>query len=159
MEGAGLSEAAAALELGGWGQSWAVGAPLIVLTVTVHVLGLGLIRAGFRRALPLNAAALRAPLPHFALVMSATVSLVTLLHVLQAALWATALMLTGAMPTVHHAMLYSLGAMTTYGHAALYLDAHWQMLGALEALNGAILLGLSTAFLYAMIQQAWPGHR
>ena len=29
--------------------------------------------------------------------------------------------------------------------------------GALEALNGAILLGLSTAFLYAMIQQAWPG--
>jgi len=39
-------------------------------------------------------------------------------------------------------MLYSISAMTTYGHAAVYLDPHWQMLGAMEALNGAILLGL-----------------
>jgi hypothetical protein len=29
------------------------------------------------------------------------------------------------------------------------------MMGALEALNGWILFGLSTAFLYAMIQEAW----
>ena len=51
-------------------------------------------------------------------------------------------------------MLYSLGAMTTYGHATIYLDPHWQMLGALEALNGAILIGLTTAFLYSMIVSA-----
>ncbi|MBR0649898.1 hypothetical protein GXW78_09500 [Roseomonas terrae] len=154
-----MDETAAVIDIGGWGRSWAVGAPLIVLTVVVHVIGLGLIRAAFHRALPRPAAVIRAPLPHFALVMSVTVSLVTLLHVLQAALWAAAFMVTGALRTSHEAMLYSLGAMTTYGHAAIYLERHWQMLGALEALNGAILLGLSTAFLYAMIQQAWPGTR
>lgn len=146
-------------EIMGWGQSWAVGAPLIVLTVVVHVLGLGLIRAAFHRAYQLRDRVLRGQVRHFALMMSVTASLVTLLHVLQAILWAAAFVVTGALPDAHGAMLYSIGAMTTYGHAPIYLDPHWQMLGALEALNGVILFGLSTAFLYAMIQQAWPGGR
>lgn len=152
-----MDEIEPVFEFASWGRSWAVGAPLIVLTVVVHVLGLGLIRAAFHRAVEPHPRLIRGQLPRFALVMSVTVSLVTLLHVLQAALWAAAFLATGAMPTAHRAMLYSLSAMTTYGHAAIYLEPHWQMLGALEALNGAILLGLSTAFLYAMIQQAWPG--
>ena len=29
-------------------------------------------------------------------------------------------------------------------------------MGALEALNGMMLFGLTTAFLFAMIQQVWP---
>jgi hypothetical protein len=44
------------------------------------------------------------------------------------------------------AMLYSLSAMTAYGHANIYLLQHWQFSGALEALNGMILFGLTTAF-------------
>ena len=53
-------------------------------------------------------------------------------------------------------MLYSLGALTTYGHASIFLAEHWRMLGALEALNGMLLFGLTTAFLFAMIQEVWP---
>jgi hypothetical protein len=30
------------------------------------------------------------------------------------------------------------------------------MMGALEALNGMLLFGLMTAFLFAMIQEVWP---
>ena len=44
-------------------------------------------------------------------------------------------------------MLYSLSAMTSYGHASLFLEDRWQLMGALEALNGALLFGLTTAFL------------
>jgi uncharacterized protein (TIGR04206 family) len=54
------------------------------------------------------------------------------------------------------AMLYSLGAMTTYGHASVFLAEDWRMMGALEALNGMLLFGLTTAFLFSMISQAWP---
>jgi hypothetical protein len=33
-------------------------------------------------------------------------------------------------------------------------------MGALEALNGIILFGLTTAFLFSKIQRVWPlGHR
>ena len=41
-------------------------------------------------------------------------------------------------------------------HADLFLERHWQVMGALEALNGMMLFGLTTAFLFAMIQKAWP---
>ena len=48
--------------------------------------------------------------------------------------------------------------MTTYGHEDLYLSPHWRLMGALEALNGMLLFGLTTAFLYGMIQKVSPIH-
>jgi len=59
-------------------------------------------------------------------------------------------------PDAKSAMLYSLNAMTTYGHESVSLAPHWQLMGALEALNGMLLFGLTTAFLFAMIQEVWP---
>jgi hypothetical protein len=43
--------------------------------------------------------------------------------------------------------------MTTYGHEHFDLASHWQLMGALEALDGMILFGLTTAFLYGMIRE------
>lgn len=34
---------------------------------------------------------------------------------------------------------------------------HWQLMGTLEALNGIILFGLTTAFPYGTIREVWPG--
>lgn len=45
--------------------------------------------------------------------------------------------------------------MTTYGGSDLDLQGHWRLMGALEALNGIILFGLTTAFLFSMIQEVW----
>ncbi len=52
-------------------------------------------------------------------------------------------------------MLYSLSAMTTYGHVPVYLKDRWQLMGAIETLNGMLLFGLTTAFLFAMIREVW----
>ena len=46
--------------------------------------------------------------------------------------------------------------MTNYGHESISLAPPWQMMDALEALNGVLLFGLTTAFLFAMIQEVWP---
>jgi hypothetical protein len=72
--------------------------------------------------------------------------------------WAAAYTLLGALPNGRSAMLYSMNAMTSYGHVNLYLAPRWQMMGSLEALNGWILFGLTTAFLFAIIQKAWSSH-
>ena len=40
-----------------------------------------------------------------------------------------------------------------------FLEQRWQMMGALEALNGMLLFGLTTAFLFAMIQEVWQIYR
>jgi hypothetical protein len=67
--------------------------------------------------------------------------------------------LLDALPNNKSAMLYSLSAITSYGHANLFLKEHWQLMGALEALNGTLLFGLTTAFLFAMIREVWDIER
>ena len=50
-------------------------------------------------------------------------------------------------------MLYSLNAMTSYGHTNLSLGDQWHLLGAMEALSGWLLFGLSAAFLFAVMEK------
>lgn len=87
--------------------------------------------------------------------MTGTTVSVTVLHGTEAFLWAVGFRLLHALPDKKSAMLYSLSAMTTFGHSGSTLEPHWQLMGALEALNGLILFGLSTAFLYGILQEAW----
>jgi hypothetical protein len=90
------------------------------------------------------------------LVMGATVLSATVLHGIEGTIWAVAFRLLGALHDNKLAMLYSLSAITAYGHENLFLAPHWQLMGALEALNGLILFGLTTAFLFTVIQKVWP---
>jgi hypothetical protein len=73
----------------------------------------------------------------------------------EAAAWAVLYLRLGALPARAPAMLYSLEAITGFGHANVHLEDRWQLLGAIEAVNGLILFGLTTAFLFAAIQQVW----
>ena len=142
-------------QLGAWTGNWVWGLPLIVLNVVIHVLGLGLINENAVRTLE-GMMDRRHYMARFAVAMSVTILLATVLHAIEAGLWAAAYVLLGALPDAKRAMLYSLSALTSYGHAGVFLAPHWQMLGALEALNGMLLFGLTTAFLFSMIQRAWP---
>jgi hypothetical protein len=45
--------------------------------------------------------------------------------------------------------------MSTRGAAGLTLQRHWQLMGALEAFNGMLLFGVSTAFLFTVAQVYW----
>jgi hypothetical protein len=138
-----------------WSGAWAWSLPIIVLNVVLHVLGLGFINANVVRIF----AAVKSHrnfLTIFCVVMGITVLLATMLHGLEAMIWALAYRLLGAVPNDRSAVLYSLEAITTYGHNDLYLAVHWRLMGALEALNGLLLFGLTTAFLYGLIQRVWP---
>jgi hypothetical protein len=139
------------LASGAWITDWLWGLPLIVLASVTHVIGLGAIELGVERGLN-RAKRVRGHLATFVAVVGATVLSATALHAIGAAVWAGAYLWLGALPDERSAMLYSIGAMTTFGHASLHLSDRWQMLGALEALNGMLLFGLTTAFLYATIR-------
>jgi len=138
-----------------WNSSWAWSVPLIVLTVIVHVIGLGLFNVRVVQAL--TAAKGR---PHFmylfALGIAGTAIWAISLHAIEAGIWAAAYRLLGALPDGEAAMLYSLSAITTYGHSQIFLTQRWRLMGALEALNGVILIGLTTALMYGLIQRVWP---
>jgi hypothetical protein len=138
-----------------WRIGWVWGCPLIVFTVVIHVLGLGYIS---QKVILIYRDTLKRPHPRtaFAVVLAATTLLATILHWIETGIWAVAYCLIGAMPNYRSAMVYLLGAMTMYGHQDLYLEYQWRLLGAIEALNGWLLFGLSTAFLFWLIQQVTP---
>ena len=135
-----------------WTADWMWGLPLILATVIIHVFGMRLTcgrairffrdRTNSRHATFVSGG-----------VMGATTLLATCLHAAQAGLWAAAYMLLGALPNAKSAMLYSLEAITSYGHTNLFLEDRWQLMGAMESLNGWLLFGLSTAFLFGVIQK------
>ena len=91
------------------------------------------------------------PVVVFVVAVGATTLLATCLHRMEAGIWALAYSFLGAIPDLRTATLYSLSAMTSYGHTNLVLEGHWHLMGAMEALNGWLLFGLSTAFLFAVI--------
>ena len=140
-----------------WRADWLWGCPLIVLTVVLHVLGLGLLSQ--RAILMCDDVFKRRPMVTFATVIGATTLLATILHAIEVGIWALAYCAIGALPNFKSAMLFSLGAMTTYGHENLYLEEYWRLMGGMEALNGWLLFGLSTAFLFWLIQEALPKSR
>jgi hypothetical protein len=102
-------------------SDWIWGGPLIIVTVVVHVLGLGLIDQRVTRILssPMRP---RRFFVSFAVVMSITTLLITVLHGIEAVGWAAAYRFLGALPDNKSAVLYSLGALTTYGRANLFLE-------------------------------------
>jgi hypothetical protein len=138
-----------------WSNNWAWGLPLIVLTVLIHAFGLVVIRDRVVLELPLLLRARRSELV-LALLMVVTVLMLTVLHAVEASAWAGAYVILDARADFASAMLYSLSAMTSYGHADVFLAKPWQLMGAIEALNGMLLFGLSTAFLFAILREHWP---
>jgi hypothetical protein len=83
--------------------------PLILLTVVIHVFGLGLINEGVVRVLGRSIDRRRLVLV-FALVMGASVLLMTALHAIEGMAWAVAYLYLVAVPDAKSAMLHSLNA-------------------------------------------------
>jgi hypothetical protein len=136
-----------------WSRDWAWGVPLILLNVVIHIVGLGFL--SHRVARLSREAVSSSPMIALVMVAGTTTLLATVLHGMEAGIWAGAYMFLGAFPDFKYSMLYSLNAITSYGHTGLNLEKPWQLLGALEALNGWLLFGLTTAFMFAAIQGVW----
>jgi hypothetical protein len=139
----------------GWGADWAWGLPLIVLTVVLHAYALGHINNEVNSRLNRGEGRRRfSSAPNF--IIGGTALAATILHGFEGGVWAAAYRFLGASTDNKSAMLYSLNALTSYGHADIHLASRWAMLGALEALNGWILFGITTAFLFSVVQKVWP---
>jgi hypothetical protein len=80
------------------------------------------------------------------------VSLITaLVHLSQIALWALAILLCGETSTFENAFYCSAQNYTALGYGDVILSERWRLLGPLEAINGLLLFGLSTAVMFAVM--------
>ena len=53
------------------------------------------------------------------------------------------------------ALLYSVDSMSTRGASGLTLQRPWQLMGPLEAVDGMLLFGVSTAYIFSVMQVYW----
>ena len=139
--------------------SWTASLALIVLTTAVHSFGIVVLSLlGVRVHAYLKGQRL-----HFwqavvilAMIIGAIGLSLAVLHGVEAALWAAAYLWLGALDTLVQALLYSVDSMTTRGASGLVLHQHWQFMGAMEAVAGMLMFGISTAYVFQVLLLYWP---
>jgi hypothetical protein len=132
----------------------ALGSALMAGTVVIHTFGLIVVTAAMRRIVDW----FRLHRHGFgrSTAMLATVLCLFGLHVLEIWLWAGAYVLTGAMPELQTALYFSSSTFSTLGYGDVVLDPAWRLFGSLEAVNGLLLIGWSTAYLVAASTRLGP---
>ena len=135
--------------------SWMWGISLIVATIAIHAMGVVLMALVGLRIKP-RVEARRHVIPIIIGVIAVAGLVLTVLLGIEAAMWAAAYLWLGTFHSSFDAMLFSVGSMTTVGAPGLALQRHWQMMGALEAASGALLFGISTAYIFGVMQVYWP---
>jgi voltage-gated potassium channel len=75
-------------------------------------------------------------------------------HLAQVGLWAGFLVLLGALQTYDDAFYFSLVTFATLGYGDIVLAPGYRIFGALGATCGSLMLGWSTALIFAAISRA-----
>jgi hypothetical protein len=136
-------------------DNWTWGLSLVALTIAVHVAGVTFLVAvlhRFRVRLERRSPGLPYVIAIVVAAFSAMGLLLAVLHEAEAVFWAAAYLWLGALDSPGAAMLYSVDSMATRGASGVIMQPHWQMMGALEAGDGMLLFGISTAFIFTVMQ-------
>jgi hypothetical protein len=86
-------------------------------------------------------------------VMALITGIIATAHLTQIALWAVAFLMGGQVSTFETAFCLSAQNFTAFGYGDVKLSERWRLLGPLEATNGLLFFGLSTAVLFAIMSQ------
>ncbi|MNQ14665.1 Ion channel [Pseudomonas linyingensis] len=86
-------------------------------------------------------------------VLALVMLLMMLGYFVQVALWAALFMLLGEFDAFATSIYYSGVTFATLGYGDIVLSERWRLLGALEAGNGVLMLGISTGVMTAAIRE------
>jgi hypothetical protein len=138
--------------------NWGWGLSLIVVTVAIHAIAL-VVMAFFAMKIRVRQEARNLSSWNLIVILVCVIGaiglLLTVLHGLECAIWAAAYLWLGALDSPLDALLFSVDSMTTRGASGLTLQRNWQMMGVLEAVDGMLLFGVSTAYIFAVLQGYW----
>jgi hypothetical protein len=127
-----------------------VGLAATIATIAIHGVVFHIIVIGLRRDLKRGRLGMR-------LWVNMTFTMATILlalgsHLAEIALWALVLDMSGAVADIGAAIYSSAGSYTTSG-SDIVLSPQWKLLGPFEAVDGMLMFGVSTAFIFAVVQR------
>jgi hypothetical protein len=138
--------------------SWRWGLLLIGLTMAIHataVVMMAVVTVRIRVRLETRGITLWSLITILICVVGVIGLLLAFLHGIECGIWAAAYLWLGALDTPMNALLFSVDSMSTRGASGLTLQPPWQLMGALEAIDGMLLFGVSAAYIFAVMQVYW----
>ena len=96
--------------------------------------------------------------PRLWLLLRAFACIVSL-HLIQVTLWALVFWQTRELQTLETAVYFSLTSYTTIGFGDVVLGPRWRVLAGIEGLIGILLIGWSTAFVFAIVNRMYEHWR
>lgn len=134
-------------------QQIAIGAILVTVTAVIHIL---VMEFGVRSVRKIHAE--RWNLHHTwtaAILTAGFVLTMFVAAIIEASLYAATYLMTGALQDVERAVYFSLVTYTSLGYGDITLGPDWALLAAIEAANGIIMFGWTTALIFWFVQQVY----
>jgi hypothetical protein len=127
-----------------------VGVSAVVCTILIHALAVGA-TINFVRYERTTGQAGTGVWIDLAIVVL-VISFAFVAHLIEITLWAALFIICGEFQEFGIAYYHSAVNYTTLGYGDLILTPSWRLLGPLEAADGTLLFGVSTAMVFAVIQ-------
>lgn len=122
---------------------------IVAVCVVIHTAGVVVMaewllkrRAAFER---------RPGMTRFTLLLIMVFAIIVLLHLAETAIWAAFYHRRGLFPDYETSLYFSLTSYTTIGYGDVRLPQRWRLLGCVEGISGVLLCGLSTAFVFVVV--------
>lgn len=126
-----------------------IAAAIVSVCLVIHLAGILLIAEWFlRRREYFERAATRR---HVALMFLMLFATIMILHLIQTGLWAVFYYTQGLFSDFETSLYFSMVSFTTIGYGDVLLPHRWRLLGVIEGFSGVLLCGISTAFMFAVI--------
>ena len=126
-----------------------VGAGAVLCTIFIHALALGATVNFFRLELRRGRAGARYLIDFAIVVLVMAFSFVA--HVVAVAAWAWLFVICGEFKEFGAAFYHSAVNYSTLGYGDVIMSPSWKLLGPLEAADGSLMFGMTTAMIFAVI--------
>ncbi|HKM99211.1 MAG TPA: potassium channel family protein [Candidatus Binataceae bacterium] len=91
-------------------------------------------------------------------ILFAILTMLLTAHLVEMALWAAAFVILGEFNAFATAFYHSCVNYTTLGYGDIIMAPRWRLLGPLEAVDGMLMFGISTALFFAIVQRFVQWH-
>jgi Ion channel len=129
----------------------ALGLMAALMTIGIHAVALGAIAKFVRRAYKFRRAAVGFWTD--VVIVAGVILLALIAHLLGIAIWAVLYEACGEFTGLASAFYHSAMNYTSLGYGDVVMSASWRLFGPLEAAVGLLMFGVSTAMIFALIQQ------
>ncbi len=134
-----------------FGAQIALGYAMIALTTVIHTAGVLWLIATLKHFGVATLASLS--YVRMTRILVVTILLIALFHTVEIWAWALLYHLLDQFESFETALYFSTVTFTTLGYGDIVLQERWQLLSSVEAVNGIILFGVSTAVVFEILRR------